>query len=209
MAGWNRGFGQGQNNRNDGRQERRQDRRDLRQDRRQDRRAAGQLPPTAPPAAPNSGAIDPASNTLPEPSAPPIARPNTPPAGGWNQGGWQNPFFNPNSDYGGTFAPGQFAQTGVADFAIGKNPELAYTRRLGELGIDPLSAKGQNLRGQWGQLLEGYNAATLTNPNLKIQEYLAGIDLNALYNAQTAQQRGENPGRFAPRARTISRGYGG
>ena len=52
-------------------------------------------------------------------------------------------------------------------------------------------------------------AANATNPNLKIQDYIRGLDIPSLFTSQTARQRGENPGMFAPRARTISRGYGG
>lgn len=124
----------------------------------------------------------------------------------FNRNGW-NPLFNPTSQYGGNFAPGAFAQTGAGDYYQSQNPETVWTRRLA--GEDPFSARGQNLRGLWSQINEGYNAAVLTNPNLKIQDYVGGLNPDTLYNAQTAAQRGENPGRFAPRARTISRAYGG
>lgn len=127
---------------------------------------------------------------------------------GWNQGNWgSNQFFDPNAQYGGTWTPGRFAQTGVATQYLEDNPEAAWTRRIA--GADPLSAKGANLRGLWQQVYEGYKAANLTNPNLRIQQYIDTLDPEALYAAQTQTQRGENPGRFAPRARTISRGYGG
>lgn len=125
----------------------------------------------------------------------------------WNNGWNGSPFFNPNSQYGGSWAPGQFADTGVGDVYLGQNPEVAWTRRIA--GYDPSTAQGQNLRGQWAQIYEGFKAANLTNPNLTISQYIDGLDPEMIYAAQTAQQRGENPGRLAPRARTISRAYGG
>ena len=152
----------------------------------------------------------PPTTTSPPPAAPyPTAAANTPPAGGWNHGDWSQPFYNPQSTYGGNQQPGAWASSGVGNQYFGENPETAWTRALGGAGVDPLTAKGQNLRGMWGQIYEGYKAAAATNPNLKIQEYVAGIDPNMLYNAQTQVQRGESPGRFAGRARTISRAYGG
>lgn len=128
---------------------------------------------------------------------------------GWNHGNWNQPFYDPTSQYGGTWQPGEFAQTGVGDYYLGQNPEVAWTRHLSGAGINPQTAQGTNLRGLWGQVYDGFKAALATNPNLKIQEYVAGIDPQQLYNQQTAQQRGETPGRFAGRARTISRAYGG
>lgn len=126
---------------------------------------------------------------------------------GWNNGWGGSPFFNPNSSYGGSYAPGEFAQTGVGSVYEAQNPEVVWTRRLA--GYDPNSGKGQNLRGMWSQVLEGFKAANLTNPNLTVSGYIEGLDPESIYNAQTARQRGENPANFAGRRRIISRAYGG
>jgi hypothetical protein len=127
----------------------------------------------------------------------------------WSNGQWGNTFFDPNSQYGGTWAPGDYASTGAAQHYFGQFPEASWTRYAGELGLDPFSNQGQFARGLFPQVMEGFMAANATNPNLRIQDYVRGIDINALFSGQTARQRGENPGQYAPRARTISRGYGG
>lgn len=192
MAGWNRGYGN--------------DNRTLPMGQvahdRDPRRRRPSSPATTPPPVTTTPA--------PPPVQAPTAPPNTPPASGWSREGWQNPLYDPQSGYGGTaYGPGQWTTTGAGDYYLGQNPETAWTRRINETGLDPFSAKGQNLRGLWGQVYEGYKAAAATNPGLRIQDYVAGLDPNMLYNTQTQTQRGESPGRFAGRARTISRAYGG
>lgn len=127
---------------------------------------------------------------------------------GFGSGQWQNPFYDPSSAYGGTvWGPGQFAQTGLGNYYFGEQPEAAWTRYAGELGLDPFSAQGQFARSLYPQVYEGFLAASGTNPNLTIQNYVRGIDIQGLFNNQTARQRGENPGSFAPRASTIARAY--
>lgn len=128
---------------------------------------------------------------------------------GWNQNNWGTSFYDPTSQYGGDWAPGAHAATGAGDIYAGQNPETAWTRVLGEMGLDISSNKYQFGRGLWPQISEGYKAALATNPNLKIQDYVQGINLDNIWNNQTQQQRGEQPSRVAPLARTISRGYGG
>lgn len=133
---------------------------------------------------------------------------------GWGHGQFGGTLYNPSDPYGGQNNPPQFgmdwansaAATGPGGY-FEQNPQAAWTRRLG--GEDPNSARGQNLRGLWSQVNQGFEAARTNNPLLNITDYIGGLDVDQLYNAQTAQQRGENPGRVAPRARVISRGYGG
>lgn len=121
---------------------------------------------------------------------------------------WGNPFFDPNSAYGGTtWGPGEFADTGVGGIYFDQNPEAAWTRYTAARGVDPLTQQGQFNRALFPQVLEGYKAALATNPMLRINDYIQGIDPQALFNMQSADQRGESPGKYAPRTRTISRGY--
>jgi hypothetical protein len=134
---------------------------------------------------------------------------------GFNHGQYTGAtFYDPTSPYGGQNNPPQFGMGWAqSQAAVGpggyfeQNPQAAWTRRTG--GVDPFSAKGQNLQGLWGQVQRGFDAARASNPLLTIVDYVGGLDPTQLYNAQTQQQRGETPGRFAPRARTISRAYGG
>lgn len=120
---------------------------------------------------------------------------------------WGNPFFDPNSQYGGSWAPGEWAGTGAGAIQQDQQPEAAWTRYAARRGVDPLSNEGQFYRALFPQVYEGYKAAALTNPMLRIEQYVEGLDPRALFNQQTAAQRGEQPGRMAPRARTISRGF--
>lgn len=129
---------------------------------------------------------------------------------GWGSGtGWGAQIFDPNSSYGGAWAPDEFAGTPAADVYFAQNPEAAWTRVMGKMGLDPSSGKYQFGRSLWPQILEGYKAANATNPNLRVQDYLQTLNLEGMYNNQTNAQRNENPSRVAPLARTISRGYGG
>lgn len=129
---------------------------------------------------------------------------------GWGSGSWGGPsFFDPNSTYGGAWAPDEYAGTQAADTYFAQNPEAAWTRLMGKMGLDPSSGQYQFARGLWPQVLEGFKAANVTNPNLRVQDYIQSLNLEQMYNNQTNQQRGENPSKVAPLARTISRGYGG
>lgn len=129
----------------------------------------------------------------------------------WNHGNWGGDgYYNPNSTYGSTtWQPGQFMQTDLGQFMANDSSmyDATWQRYASELGYSPLSTPGKWMRSQFPMVEEGYRAATLTNPLLGFDQYIRGLDVNSMYRSQTAQQRGENPGQFAPRARTISRGY--
>jgi hypothetical protein len=133
---------------------------------------------------------------------------------GWGNRQFGGSFYDPTNPYGGQNNPPGFgmdwattpAATGPGGY-FENNPQAAWTRRIGN--EDPFSARGQNLRGLWSQVQQGFEAARASNPLLNITDYIGDLNVDQLYNAQTAQQRGENPGRVAPRARIISRGYGG
>ncbi len=128
---------------------------------------------------------------------------------GWNQSGWGTSFYDPTSAYGSTkYQPGEFAQTQAGEQFQGENPESAWTRTIAQLGIDPSTAKGKFARSLWPQVQEGYNAALLTNFELKLQDYINTLDPNAMYQNQTAAERGENPQANTIRARTLGRAYG-
>lgn len=129
------------------------------------------------------------------------------PPSGWSGQGTGNQFFDPSSNYGGQWGPGDWASTGVAGIYFDQNPEAAWTRYTAQRGVDALSNQGQFARSLFPQVYEGYMAASATNPNLRITDYIQSIDPTAMFNQQTAGQRGENPSKFAPRTRTIARGF--
>lgn len=130
---------------------------------------------------------------------------------GWNYSNWGgNSWYNPNSSYGSSqYKPGEFQNTLIGNEML-ESPDgwdASWTRYLSELGLAPNTNAGRWAATQFGQAKTGYEAALATNPLLKFNEYIRGLDVPGMYNQLTAQQRGENPGMFAPRARTISRGF--
>lgn len=127
----------------------------------------------------------------------------------WNYGNWGTSWFENNNLYGGstdqTTSP---IVSGFGGFLEDpSNYDASWLRYATELGYDPNTSRGRWMRSQLPQASEGYRAALSVNPQLRFNEYIRGIDVNGMFNSMTAQQRGENPGQYAPRARTISRGY--
>jgi hypothetical protein len=128
-----------------------------------------------------------------------------------------NLYYDPNSSYGGQYAPGEWATTPIGGgnwnsyLETPANRDAAFLRYLGEIGGptqewgNPNAPKGAWARQQFGNTVTGYEAALATNPLLKYQDYLGGIDMDSIYNALTPQQQGKNPGMFAGRMRTIGR----
>lgn len=132
-----------------------------------------------------------------------------PPSGWSNNSGWSNQFYNPYSDYGGgtQWQPGDFANSAVGGLYFDENPEAAWTRYTASRGFDAMTNQGQFARSLFPQVYEGYQAALATNPNLRITDYVQSIDPFSLFDQQSASARGEQPSRFAPRTRTIARGF--
>jgi hypothetical protein len=93
-------------------------------------------------------------------------------------------YFDPSSSYGGQYQPGEWAST-----PIGGGNWNSYLE-------DPSNRDATFQR---------YLATLATNPLLKYQDYLQGIDLQGMYNKLTPQQQGKNPGLYAGRMRTIGR----
>jgi hypothetical protein len=121
-------------------------------------------------------------------------------------------YFDPNSQYGGNYAPGDWAQTGVGGGFGGylespANWDATFTRHLGTLGIPENSAEADFARRNYGKYVTGYKSALATRPDLKIQDYFANhTDIRRDFLSATPSQRGETPGLFSGRARTIARG---
>ncbi len=130
-----------------------------------------------------------------------------PPSSWSNNAGWGNQFYNPNTNYGGRWNPGDFASTPVGGVYFDQNPEAAWTRYTASRGVDALTNQGQFARSLFPQVYEGFQAAQATNPELRITDYIQGIDPFAMFDQQTASARGEQPAKFAPRTRTIARGF--
>jgi hypothetical protein len=127
--------------------------------------------------------------------------------GGTDTSGW---LFDPNSTYGGTtYNPGDWINTDIGNKQFQDDPSGAWQYWIAQNGIDPMSQRGQTARSLLSRVNDAYDAATLDNPMLQRRDFLRGVDPNALLANMSASERGETPGRFQGRARTISRGYGG
>ncbi len=121
-------------------------------------------------------------------------------------------FYDPNSQYGGIYQPGEWAQTPIGGgnwnsyLEDPSNRDATYMRYLSGIGLgDPNSAEGAWSRAQLGNTVTGYEASLATNPLLKYQDYLQGLDLHGMYAGLTPQQQGKNPAMQAGRMRTIGR----
>lgn len=128
-------------------------------------------------------------------------------------------FYDPQSAYGGQYAPGQWAKTPIGGgnwnsyLEDPSNRDATFTRYLAQVSGpgapwgDPNNPQGAWARQMFGNTVTGYEAALATNPLLKYQDYLGGLDLQSMYDALTPQQQGKNPGMFAGRMRTIGRAF--
>lgn len=117
-------------------------------------------------------------------------------------------YFDPQSSYGGTYAPGEFATAPIGVTYLDQQPQASFTRFMEGLGYGGEDALARFARSQYGRTQSGYQAALGTNPFLRYQEYLGGLGpdfFRRQFQSLTPGQRGENYGMFAPRARWIMR----
>jgi hypothetical protein len=120
-------------------------------------------------------------------------------------------FYNPYNTYGGQqygYGLGQFAQTPLGGQYLEDNQDAAFTRFLANMGYDPSTNLGDYARQQFGKIGDAFKAAQATNPFLKFTDYLdqnGDQTIRNQFQSLTYQQRGENPGQFGIRARTIPR----
>ena len=114
-----------------------------------------------------------------------------------------NPFYKPTSMYGSTQ---NWYDTPIVKQSAGFDAE--YEKYLTDQGFGGLNRKGDFGRSLVDRAKSGYAAAQLNNPALTNRQYLAGLGNDFLAKARAAatpQQRGEQYGIMAPRARWTSR----
>lgn len=114
----------------------------------------------------------------------------------WGVGGGQNPYFSNNSLYGGSqnmwTAP---IVSGPGQSLMNQNPQAAFFRWTSPYagGQDAFSKYTQN---QFGNVNRGFQAAQMTNPDLRFDDYfnsLGGRDFFARqFNNIAARDRGLN-----------------
>ena len=117
------------------------------------------------------------------------------------------------------YNPQQFQQDPFMDWtqtqAIGgpsgyleQNPQAAWTRYLAQnqgIGLGDDSPYAQYARNLYQNTQRGFEAGLAEDPTLIFQRYLSTLpNFQQQFMAQTPQQRGENPGRYAGPVRWIA-----
>ena len=122
-------------------------------------------------------------------------------------GGYYNPYSTYGGDAYGYTTPGAFSSSPLGNQYLEDNHDAAFTRALANWGYAPNTNQGEWGRNQFGRIDDAYKAALGTNPFLTFQNYLSGVNgnLQNQWAGMTYQQRGENPGQFGIRSRTIPR----
>ena len=138
---------------------------------------------------------------------PPFGMGQQPPQNPYAPTGGQNPYFQPDSNYGSQFGfdwldvpyggTHYYNQPGAGNQAAW----TAYTARWGG-GYDPFS---QFVQAQRPRVNQGYEAALGVNPDLKWTDFLQALGGQQYFQKQfqnlDPSQRGENRARFVPPAR--------
>ena len=122
-----------------------------------------------------------------------------------------NPFFN-GGGYGWSWngQPGSAYGTDyVRDYLSPEVPRGEYETYLSANGLGGFNRQSQFAQSLYNRTQQGYQAATLQNPNLSYRDYLnthlgGNFFQNALA-AATPEARGESPNRFVGRARVVGR----
>ena len=133
----------------------------------------------------------------------PVTTPSTPPEPIPTADQMSNPFYKPTSTYGSTQ---NWYDTPIVKQSAGFDAE--YEKYLTDQGFGGLNRKGDFGRSLVDRAKSGFASAQLNNPALTNRQYLAGLGGDFLAKARAAatpQQRGDQYGIMAPRARWTSR----
>lgn len=119
----------------------------------------------------------------------------------------QNMFYQQGNTYG---AAQNYNDSPLGSIIREKNPQLAYTQFGQNLGIsDTDSPFNRWFLSQYPKFERGYGLATLQNPFITIDQFLATMptlqQMMAQYQMLAPSQRGVQQGNFAPAVRWIGR----
>lgn len=117
---------------------------------------------------------------------------------------WNTAFWKPGDTYGASYD--WYDTPLVVENEPNQGAFLRWITGQGRAGTTEKDRFGQAL---YNRTLSGYAAASSSNPMLTYREYLRGLGpsfVDDLWNQLTPQERGEDPSRFAGRARWIGRG---
>lgn len=121
----------------------------------------------------------------------------------------QNPFYNPQSQYGG--AQDWQSTPFVKEYLDPQIPQGVYTGFLANNGLGGFDRQSTWARGLYGQTQTGYQAALRQNPNLSYADYLSqqfggSGGFSNIWAGLSPDQRGESPTRWLPQTRLIAWG---
>lgn len=119
----------------------------------------------------------------------------------------RNIFYDPSSNYGATQ---NWNQSPVSGIIREQNPQLAYAQYGQQLGIgDTDNAFNRWFYNQFPRFERGFGLATLANPTIRMDDYLATLPgmqaLQRQFNMASPMARGLSYGTYAPQARWIGR----
>ena len=118
----------------------------------------------------------------------------------WGSGGGQSAFFNPNTNYGGTQNMwGAPIVSGPGNSLMNQNPQAAYARFTAPFGGGQ-DAYSQFVQNQFGNVNRGFQAAQMTNPDIRFDNYYNGLGGNDFFRQQfnllSARDRGLSPANY-------------
>lgn len=113
-----------------------------------------------------------------------------------------HPFFDPNSQYPGAMNSDLLTRNQTAmDVYADQNPAAYFYWNLGQQGLTGMDANSQAAQDMYRDAMAGYEAARINNFELKLPEYLRGINFKDLLAQMTYEQRGIQPQQFGGRNR--------
>ncbi len=105
-----------------------------------------------------------------------------------------NPWFDQRSDYGVVGGRSLYDSNLMARIQ-NDNVPAEWTRLVERLGLGGSTRRDQFAQNQKGRMAAGFQAAQLTNPDLRIRDYLRDFDrtkFDRAWASQTPDQRGSN-----------------
>lgn len=83
-------------------------------------------------------------------------------------------FWNPESDYNWQGAMKYYGSP-IEHTQANQNPDAAYLRAITQQGYGGLDANSDFARSLQSRVLQGWQAAKLTNPELGVEDFLSGL----------------------------------
>lgn len=112
-------------------------------------------------------------------------------------------FYDPKKTYrGGTVAGFTFPQGGLAQQIYGteESPEAAYQNALQRFGLSGIGSRARRASSLFGESQLGFQQALMNDDvNMFYPEFLDQTNVGDVFNQQSFEGQGLNPGRFGQR----------